>query len=341
MSEPEIVRQIRGLAAMSWGSKRIAATLGISRGAARRYLRGAAPGAQERPRARRLDADQRAVAVTLLDGEAAGNAVVARQLLGERGIAVELRTLQRAVAPHRQARRAAEVATVRFETAPGHQLQIDFGERRVVIGGRGSGSTSSSACWAIREDLQRAFLRERHDDWREGLAGAFLHFGGVTQTVLVDNARALVLGRDTEYGRRARAPAFTPSARLGRGARACRPYRARTKGKTESGVGYVKRNAIAGRAFESFAGLEAHLAAWMIGPTRGFTARRTSDRSIASSARRSRFASVAGEAAAVRQQRLSGASRPTRSSMSRRFDIACLTASSAGPSRCSSAMTRS
>ena len=136
MLEPEIVRQIRGLAAMSWGSKRIAATLGISRGAARRYLRGAAPGAQERPRARRLDADQRAVAVTLLDGEAAGNAVVALQLLGERGIAVELRTLQRAVAPHRQARRAAEVATVRFETAPGHQLQIDFGERRVVIGGR-------------------------------------------------------------------------------------------------------------------------------------------------------------------------------------------------------------
>ena len=31
MLEPEIVRQIRGLAAMSWGSKRIAATLGISR----------------------------------------------------------------------------------------------------------------------------------------------------------------------------------------------------------------------------------------------------------------------------------------------------------------------
>jgi hypothetical protein len=49
---------------------------------------------------------------------------------------VELRTLQRAVAPHRQARRAAEVATIRFETAPGHQLQIDFGERRVLVGGR-------------------------------------------------------------------------------------------------------------------------------------------------------------------------------------------------------------
>ncbi|WP_420718353.1 Mu transposase domain-containing protein [Pyxidicoccus sp. MSG2] len=46
--------------------------------------------------------------------------------------------------------------------------------------------------------------------------------------------------------------------------RACGPYRARTKGKTESGVKYVKRNALAARTFESFAGLQAHLAAWMV-----------------------------------------------------------------------------
>jgi hypothetical protein len=45
---------------------------------------------------------------------------------------------------------------------------------------------------------------------------------------------------------------------------ACRPYRARTKGKTESGVGYVKRNAIAGLSFTSFAALESHLAQWMV-----------------------------------------------------------------------------
>jgi hypothetical protein len=44
--------------------------------------------------------------------------------------------------------------------------------------------------------------------------------------------------------------------------RACAPFRARTKGKTESGVGYVKRNAIAGRAFASWEAFEAHLAAW-------------------------------------------------------------------------------
>ena len=43
---------------------------------------------------------------------------------------------------------------------------------------------------------------------------------------------------------------------------ACAPYRARTKGKDERGVGYVKKNAIAGRQFESWSALEAHLDAW-------------------------------------------------------------------------------
>jgi len=43
---------------------------------------------------------------------------------------------------------------------------------------------------------------------------------------------------------------------------ACAPYRARTKGKDERAVGYVKRNAIAGREFDSWASLETHIAHW-------------------------------------------------------------------------------
>ena len=44
--------------------------------------------------------------------------------------------------------------------------------------------------------------------------------------------------------------------------RACAPYRARTKGKDERGVGYVKRNAVAGRIFPSWGAFEAHLEQW-------------------------------------------------------------------------------
>src|SRR5271166_6519244 len=50
----------------------------------------------------------------------------------------------------------------------------------------------------------------------------------------------------------------------GLSAKACRPRRARTKGKIERGVGYVKHNALAGRSFASFEELQRHLARWMV-----------------------------------------------------------------------------
>jgi hypothetical protein len=58
---------------------------------------------------------------------------------------VSLRTTQRAVADLRQAQRVAALATVRVETAPGDQLQIDFGQKRVLIAGVVRGSISPVA----------------------------------------------------------------------------------------------------------------------------------------------------------------------------------------------------
>ena len=106
-------------------------------------------------------------------------------------------------------------------------------------------------------------MRERQADWFQGIEGAFLRFGGIPTEVLLDNARALVEHhdagtREVRFNARllafARYWGFTP--------RACAPYRARTKGKDERGVGYVKKNAIAGRRFASWAAFEAHLDQW-------------------------------------------------------------------------------
>jgi hypothetical protein len=69
-------------------------------------------------------------------GRHAGNADVVRQeLVAEKGITLSLRTIERAVTPLRQELEAQARATLRFETPPGKQLQINFGERRVAIGG--------------------------------------------------------------------------------------------------------------------------------------------------------------------------------------------------------------
>src|SRR5690606_24298293 len=92
---------------------------------------------------------------------------------------------------------------------------------------------------------------------------AFAHFGGRPQTLLIDNARALVERHDIQHRQvrlNSRFEAFCRHWDVA--VRACAPFRARTKGKTENGVGYVKKNAIAGYAFDSGSALDAYLARW-------------------------------------------------------------------------------
>src|SRR5262245_33214988 len=264
MKTPDDVAAMIRLKSLGWGAKRIARELGCSHHTVKGYV--AAGGIKpfkspQRPK--------------LLDGQEdwlrerfirhRGNADVVRQdLLSEKGLAVSRRTLQRAVQSYRQALKAEALATVRFETAPGQQRQIDFGERLVEIGGSHVKAFMFVATLGYSRRLHvRAFRSEKQEHWFAGLESAFRTFGGVPETVLMDNPRTLVVRHDAarrtvQFNDKLIAFAkhwkFSP--------RACAPYRARTKGKTESGVGYVKKNAMAGHSFESWEAFEAHLAKW-------------------------------------------------------------------------------
>jgi transposase len=265
MLEPDEVAAMMRLHRLGWGTRRLAQQFGCSRTTVRRYV--AAGGWQPFAGARRG---------RKLDGLEAwlrerfhrhrGNADVVRQdLERERGIKVSLRTVERAVQPYRRELAAEARATLRFETPPGRQLQIDFGETRVPIGGeRVRVHLFVATLGHSRRPYVQAFRHARQSAWLDGIEAAFCHFGGVPEEVLLDNARALVTLHDAatrEVTFNDRLKAFADYWRFR--PRACAPYRARTKGKDERGVGYVKRNAIAGHAFASWAALEAHLAWWM------------------------------------------------------------------------------
>lgn len=266
MVKPEIVDRIRELSGQGLGSKRIARQLGVSRNTVRRYLAGATVGFQQRPGARRLDDHTLREVHDLFGTVAEGNAVVIQQELASRGIDVELRTLQRAVVVRRQEERAEFLATVRFETPPGQQMQIDFGEKIVRIAGQPVKVYLMTAVLGYSRRLYcHAFLAQRQDDWLEGIDGAFRQFGGLTEQILCDNASPLVTSHDRQSGEVVWNPGFEAFCRdRGLTAKACRPRRARTKGKIERGVGYVKHNALAGRSFVSFADLGRHLATWQL-----------------------------------------------------------------------------
>lgn len=267
MVEPEQVARIRGLRSAGWGAKRIAQELGMRRNTVRRYVKGGESAeVQVRPGARQLDDGERRQAEELFVGEAAGNAVVVRELLMGRGVAASVRTVQRAVFEKRRRLRAETVATVRYETGPGEQTQADFGEKKVWIAGVLVKVFFLVAVLGYsRRIFVRAMLSERQGEWLSGLAAAFRHFGGVTRTLLVDNAGALVIRNDRQRRIVTLTCGFEAFCRdWGVKARACAPYRAQTKGKTESGVGYVKGNALAGRQFSSLEELQAHLFDWSV-----------------------------------------------------------------------------
>jgi hypothetical protein len=144
MIEPAVVRQLRVLAEQGWGSKRIAAELGIARNTVRSYLRGVRVAPQVRPAGRRVDERGRQEAVRLFEGPAEGNAVVVVRLLRDHGIQVGVRTVQRLVEGRRRELRAAKVATVRFETAPGPPGRGRFPSQRC---GRGPSRSAASRSW--------------------------------------------------------------------------------------------------------------------------------------------------------------------------------------------------
>ncbi len=264
MLQAEEVAAMLRLHELGWGAKRLAKEFGCARNTVRRYLRQGGPVAFRKP-VRRSAFDGLDDWLRERFFRHGGNADVVRQeLASEHGIVIGLRSVELRVQRWRRELKAQMRATVRFETAPGHQMQIDFGDTRVWIGGERVRVHLFVATLGYSRRLHiRPSLRERQADWFEGMEGAFLRFGGVPAEVLFDNPKALVehhnaATREVRFNGRLHAFArywgFTP--------RACAPYRARTKGKDERGVGYVKKNAIAGRRFESWASFEAHLDRW-------------------------------------------------------------------------------
>jgi len=190
------VAQVFALKALGWGAKRISQETGVSRNTVRDWLRSG--------ESRRYGGDEGRPGILTPHRDwlrarfhaGVRNSDVLWQELASRGISVSLRTVEREVQPFRQAWDRAQKATMRFETMPGKQMQVDFGEKWLLFGGQRQKRYVFVATLGFsRRCYIEIFGSLRQRDWIMGLEHAFRHFGGVPEEVLTDNAKPLVLGR--------------------------------------------------------------------------------------------------------------------------------------------------
>jgi len=156
---------------------------------------------------------------------------------------------------------------VRFETPPGEQAQVDFA-RFVVTFADEPGLTRivwlfslvlghSRLIWArfvVHQDLQTVLRCH---------IAALDAIGGAPGEILYDRMKTAVIGEDTHglviYNRAlldlARHYGFQP--------RACRPYRAKTKGKVERPFRYIREDFFLGGSFRNLDDLNGQLRHWL------------------------------------------------------------------------------
>ncbi len=158
--------------------------------------------------------------------------------------------------------RAPVEPVIRFETPAGRQGQVDFGSFTLPWGRR---HALVMVLGYSRLLWLRFYPRQTMAVLMEALESAFEAFGGVPEELLFDQMRAVVLSDDRasggglvmneEFLRFAHHWGFVP--------RSCRPYRARTKGKVERPIRYIRESFFYGRSFANDGDLNDQATRWL------------------------------------------------------------------------------
>jgi transposase len=152
----------------------------------------------------------------------------------------------------------------RLECGPGEEAQVDFGAGAPLVGADGKRQRTHVFRIVLshsRKGYSEAVTRQTTDAFLGALENAFHYFGGVPQTLVIDNLKAAVVKGDWFD------PELNPKVQAfcehyGTVILPTKPRTPRHKGKIESGVGYVKKNALKGRFFPSVAEQNRFLLDW-------------------------------------------------------------------------------
>jgi transposase len=165
--------------------------------------------------------------------------------------------------------RKPEPISERFETAPGHQAQVDWSHEEPIRTSSGL-ELPLYGFHMVLGHSRDAFLglvgsQDLVTFWACHRA-AFHHFGGIPAEILYDRTKTVVrshVGRERREGDRVYHPEALASAHhYGFKLRLCRPYRPQTKGKVESDVSYVRERLLRAHGFADYEQANRRWADW-------------------------------------------------------------------------------
>lgn len=253
--------KIRDLHAQGYSIREISRRTGLSRNTVKKYLRTEPVCRRRTARPSKLDPFQAYLDQQIAHGVT--NGVRLFHELRQQGYTGGYTLVKDYLQPRRPARTPA--AVMRFETEPGQQAQVDFG-----FFGYDDVAGRPQKLWLFVMVL--SYSRMTYAEFGttadgtavlRGLVHAFEFFGGRPREVLVDNMKPVVQGRDAD-GNVVWTPRFLDAAlALGFQPRACRPYRAQTKGRVERTIGYIRHHFWPGRTFTDLADVNRQLRHWL------------------------------------------------------------------------------
>jgi len=268
MLRSKTVNTIRDLAQQGLSIRGIVDETGIARNTVRKYLRhatrsdGSSDGSPvpRKKRSSKLDPYKDQI-LRWIQEDHLFNCETMLMRLKERGYTGEGSILRDFVKPHRPARKG-RYPVIRYETGPGEQMQIDWGEfvydddgkRRRLYGFTAvlSYSRMRFVCFFKRCDTA-SLIR--------GLMQALEYFGGMPQIVLTDRMKSVLV--QVEDGRPVWNTRYADfMAALGMIPRVCRPYPPQTKGKVERSILVVKTSFWPGVTFGDLDALKREAIRW-------------------------------------------------------------------------------
>ncbi len=156
-------------------------------------------------------------------------------------------------------------AEMRFETVPGLQAQVDWGRAGFIEYGP---TRRKLYCLSMVLGYSRTlFIEFTHDMSLTTLLvchiHAFEYFGGVPKEILYDNMKQVVLFRDEQGKPHFQTQFLDFASYYGFLPKLCAVRRAKTKGKIESGIGYIKGNFLQGEVFKNLEDANSRARVWL------------------------------------------------------------------------------